>query len=470
MNETPGSSAGPAADSRSAGGWAGPTSPAGTWWDRRPRRSATDRKIAGVAGGLGRALGVDPVVLRVAFVVLTVFGGFGGLLYLLGWLLLPGDGDEVSAAESLLGRGRSSVPAVVAVGLVVLLALSMASTFSWGTPIPLIVIGVVAVMIARKRGAGCAGRNGPPPWAASWETQTKAWGEQAQSWVARQPWGNPGQASTPGEPRSPFTEPPLWDQPPAEGVRLTKDAPSTVPPFGDPTEPPVPPAWDPLGAAPFAWDLPEPGPAPAPPSAARTTGRGAWASITLGLALLAGAGAASGVFAGWWALSWAAVAAIPLAVVALGLLIGSLRGRGGSLIGPGVFLSVLTLGLALTGLTGTEGFGEQRWEPTSVQQLESSYLVNGGQGVLDLTGLTVPAGTERDVAVTVRTGQAQVLLPEGLNVDGTCQVNVGSADCLGQSNDGLNSSAEFASTPSPTQGTVHLTVTVGAGEAEVRRG
>jgi phage shock protein PspC (stress-responsive transcriptional regulator) len=99
---------------------------------RRPRRSDGDRKIAGVAGGLGRALGVDPILFRVAFVVLTIFGGFGGLLYVLGWLLLPADGDEVSAAEALLGRGRSSVPPALAVGLGVVAVLSAFSILSWG--------------------------------------------------------------------------------------------------------------------------------------------------------------------------------------------------------------------------------------------------------------------------------------------------------------------------------------------------
>ena len=44
---------------------------------RRLRRSATDRKIAGVAGGLARHLDIDPTVLRVLFVVLAFFGGAG---------------------------------------------------------------------------------------------------------------------------------------------------------------------------------------------------------------------------------------------------------------------------------------------------------------------------------------------------------------------------------------------------------
>ncbi|HZD79229.1 MAG TPA: PspC domain-containing protein, partial [Actinomycetota bacterium] len=47
---------------------------------RSLRRSRSDRVIAGVCGGIGWYLGVDPVLIRIAFVVLTVAGGSGVLL------------------------------------------------------------------------------------------------------------------------------------------------------------------------------------------------------------------------------------------------------------------------------------------------------------------------------------------------------------------------------------------------------
>src|SRR6187455_32157 len=56
------------------------------------RRSTTDRKIAGVAGGLGRHLNIDPTVIRVLLVVLCFFGGAGFLIYGMAWLLVPEDG------------------------------------------------------------------------------------------------------------------------------------------------------------------------------------------------------------------------------------------------------------------------------------------------------------------------------------------------------------------------------------------
>lgn len=54
-----------------------------TW---RPVRSTTDRVIAGVAGGLAEQLGLDPVVIRLAFVVLAFAGGAGVLIYAVLWL------------------------------------------------------------------------------------------------------------------------------------------------------------------------------------------------------------------------------------------------------------------------------------------------------------------------------------------------------------------------------------------------
>src|ERR1044072_3988853 len=68
----------------------------------RLRRSRPGLRVAGVAGGLGRHLDIDPVILRVEFVVLTFFGGVGLLLYIALWLLLPEDGRDW--AKLKLGR------------------------------------------------------------------------------------------------------------------------------------------------------------------------------------------------------------------------------------------------------------------------------------------------------------------------------------------------------------------------------
>lgn len=53
------------------------------------RRSVNDRVIAGVCGGLGAYLGIDPVVVRVLFALAFVFAGAGPVVYLVLWLVVP---------------------------------------------------------------------------------------------------------------------------------------------------------------------------------------------------------------------------------------------------------------------------------------------------------------------------------------------------------------------------------------------
>ena len=55
------------------------------------RRSATDKWIGGVCGGLARLSGLDSWAWRLILAVLFLFGGLGGLLYLLLWIFVPAE-------------------------------------------------------------------------------------------------------------------------------------------------------------------------------------------------------------------------------------------------------------------------------------------------------------------------------------------------------------------------------------------
>ena len=483
-----------------------------------PHRSRTDRKFAGVAGGLGRALGIDPVLLRVAFVVLTVFGGFGGLLYVIGWLLLPDDGEEYSAAQSLLGRGSSSMPRPLAVGLVIVAAVSVASMFSWGLPFwPVVVIGVIILVSMGRRG-------GPGPhrsrsqwqqrqeqawqqqqsrqdsrweqhaerqarrWAERadrWERKATAWGSKAEGWLDHQGWGGgcgrsrdarPGSSST----TAPFPQPAFWDQPraadrgpgraPTSGSAKTPEDAPVDEPIDDPLTPRTPPAWDPLGAAPFAWDLPEPSPMPAAPPARMRRGGAGIARATLGTALVGGGVAVGLTLAGVWSLSWAQVAAIPLVVVALGLLLSAAAGRGLALVAPAVLLTVATMALGVTGLHGTAGYGNENWQVTN-GTLVSSYTLQAGEGTLDLSQVVVPKGQTLSTELTVRAGRATVKLPQGSTSALTCTVAAGQAVCLDHKVAGLHESVQLSNVGTDSDaGTLDVTVTVHGGFAEVSHG
>src|SRR2546421_7329780 len=91
----------------------GPLPPPGPGSYRPPLvRSRSNRIVAGVAGGLGYHLGVDPVLIRIAFALLAFAGGLGILLYLIARGLIPGEGAQASVGDGLVGRGPRSPPRV----------------------------------------------------------------------------------------------------------------------------------------------------------------------------------------------------------------------------------------------------------------------------------------------------------------------------------------------------------------------
>ena len=72
--------------------------------------------LLGVAGGLGERLGVDPVLIRVAFAVLAIAGGSGVVLYLLAWAVSVEPDDQAGTAATVRRRGGRQA---LALGLVV---------------------------------------------------------------------------------------------------------------------------------------------------------------------------------------------------------------------------------------------------------------------------------------------------------------------------------------------------------------
>jgi len=84
--------------------------------DGRLYRSRTDAMIAGVCGGLGRYLGIDPTFVRVFFILLALSDGMGVWLYVILWFVLPREGqaepttigENIRASVAEIGeRGRS---------------------------------------------------------------------------------------------------------------------------------------------------------------------------------------------------------------------------------------------------------------------------------------------------------------------------------------------------------------------------
>ena len=57
--------------------------------NKRLYRDASDKMVGGVCSGLANFFGIDPTVVRLAFVLLTLLGGHGVLIYLVLWLIVP---------------------------------------------------------------------------------------------------------------------------------------------------------------------------------------------------------------------------------------------------------------------------------------------------------------------------------------------------------------------------------------------
>src|SRR5215207_3732372 len=77
---------------------------------RRWERSSSDRMIAGVAGGLGRRLDVDPLAVRITFVILSFAGGLGILAYLIGLAFMPSDDPAAPPLRWGLAHRRRRPP------------------------------------------------------------------------------------------------------------------------------------------------------------------------------------------------------------------------------------------------------------------------------------------------------------------------------------------------------------------------
>jgi phage shock protein PspC (stress-responsive transcriptional regulator) len=124
---------------------------------KRLQRSREDRMLAGVSGGLARYFEIHPAVFRVGFVVLTLLGGAGILIYLAAALVMPDEGKEDSIATAALRDRRDRPWPLIGLGL---LAVGAAVLLSRATLWPhgdawwlLLVAGGLIVWITRHPAA-----------------------------------------------------------------------------------------------------------------------------------------------------------------------------------------------------------------------------------------------------------------------------------------------------------------------------
>lgn len=356
-------------------------------WETRPSRPRQDRLIAGVAAGIARRYDIDPLLVRIGFVVAACYG-IGAVLYLAGWVALPEESDDTP---------RSHPRPLLLAGLAAATLFSLGGAFrEGGILLPTAVAVGLLVLLHVSRGRRDAADPASPstgPHVTGFDASTPQDGADAGGTGAAEPTGGTAESAT----------------------RTT------------------PPSWDPLGVAPFAWDLPEPSPEPPPPAVrpprSRTT------AMTLAAALLA-AGITSVVMlvAGTGVIP-SVLFGVVLAVLGAGLVVGAFTRTGRGLVPIALALSVVTyVVVAAPPLDGWRGgTGDLRLAPATVGAVEPVYRHSMGELHLDLRGLdlTVPPGTPEDAAPPVRTsvqlgmGEARVLVPRDADVTVRAEVGLG---------------------------------------------
>lgn len=338
----------------------------------RLRRSSSDKKIAGVAAGVARHLDIDPLVVRIAFVVLAFFGGGGILLYAACWLFVP---DEYSNQAVVNIDERSRVVALAIAGVLAALAAVGDTIGGFGFPWPLLIVAGIGVAYHLSRNSTPKRHPGPLPGPIP---------------------GGPAPADTVGSP------PP----PPGSGGPHGPHGPHDATYAG--YRPPQPKPVDPTKRGPLLF----------------------W--FTMALAAL-GVGVVLMLQLAGWPVPAAAYPAVVMAVCGLMLLVGAFYGRGGGLILVGLVAAVATL---FTSVAGEVDAGQIYKQPDTAQELTATtYDLGAGEIKIDLTELDqdeLRKLNDDTLDLEVVFGRIEVLVPdEGLAVDATGTVEAGEVKLFG---------------------------------------
>ncbi len=122
---------------------------AGPTTDRRVlRRSKQNRVLGGVCGGIGRYIDVDPILFRIAFLLLLIPAGLGFFLYVIAWIVIPEFRSEEDEHQDSIRRPLNRQTAGAIIGGLLIVAgslLLIERLVDWFDP--QIIGGVVLVMI-----------------------------------------------------------------------------------------------------------------------------------------------------------------------------------------------------------------------------------------------------------------------------------------------------------------------------------
>ncbi|MBQ1025698.1 PspC domain-containing protein [Micromonospora sp. C95] len=451
----------------------------------RPREG---RYLAGVCAAVGRATNTDPVLWRVLLAVLGFFGGIGILVYVAAWLIIPGEGDTASPIESMLGRGRSSMSpvTVIILGVVVAIGFGFVVTDAFRAVLlgAAILVGGALLLNRQQRearpesaapGAGVPPSPPPPPGPVPPVGYPPPTGYPAYPDFGRTATVTPPAFHPPGPPPG-VSSVPSGPGGPDEPTMQLPSAP-TWPTSASASGPPVaPPTYRP----PFAPHGPYGGPPkvtpPAPPKSKpprKPRERSALGPVTFSLIFVALGLVGVLDLLDVFGIGASAYFAAALAVIGLGLLVGTWFGRARWLIALGLVtaaaLAVVTVVESYDRVRGVDG--AVTWAPTNHRDLANRYEQSFGDAVLDLRAIDF-SQQETEVTVAINFGEATVVLPPNVDVTAVTQVTAGDADVLGQRTQGMDNRAADVVDLGPDGaggGKLRLNLHVNAGHMEVTR-
>lgn len=450
-----------------------PGSPTGGPGPRRLRRRPDEGPIGGVCAGVAEYFNVDPVIVRIAAVVLA-FSGPGLGAYILAWIFVP-------AADGPIPHGAPQAPIDrkdrgTQIFGIVLLALAVSVIWGdwwsparrWMFPIGLIALGGWLLLRRdRDEDDDAAAPWVPPvppvPPAPAWESGGTTAGVSTPVSVpdgdttTRSDDPADGDATTVDDPSAPE---------PADDVTSVFDDPTTTQPLdGDAADgPPRAP-----------WDVPAvPGPPEPPqgvhgwhgwhgPNGRRSRRRRIVGPIVFG-ALLIWAGVA------WLAgLSVETSLAGGLLIIGTGFILGSFVGGSRWLILPALVVGGALCLTAAVDIPLNGPIGEQRWAPQTIDDLDGRYEVSIGEGTLDLTAVELASDDRIGLKASVGIGHLVLLVSEDVTVEVATEVGAGESKILGLTQNGVGISADQRDEAAPDSGTFVLDLQVGMGQIEVHR-
>ncbi|WP_119728508.1 PspC domain-containing protein [Thermomonospora amylolytica] len=401
----------------------------------RLARPGEGRIVAGVCAGLGAHVGVDPVVLRVAFAVLTLAGGQGIVLYVVAALLMPSDQRRTAPIEQMLRRRYDAGGALVILGgLLALLTLVTAIGHGFsGNALAEVTVFALVVLVAHARKVDFA--------------------EIARTLPER------------------LQGHPLEPEPPA--VDLAKPAPAPG------RQEPLPEGMVDLallgerrrGAPP-----PEPAPAGKPRKPHGCGPKSRLTTVTLLGATAAAAAMIPVVNAqdpgGAYGANMMLAAA--LAVVGLGLLVGGWAGRPRGLAATGTLLTLsLLTSTAVAEAPGGTRYGDVQWRPVDATGAGQTYRLAVGSGRLDLTSLPLAPGRRIPVEAVVLAGSLKVIVPDGARVEVNGETLFGDLTVDGRISGGPGAKAVTVLEPVRAVAdppVIELRIRARVADVEVRRG